>query len=160
MPGLLQRAAIQVGLVAVEVDGRRFAIAASGVQTILRMVATTPLLDAPAGVDGLIDLHGQTVAVVDVRTCLGLERRPALVTDHLVVMDTPRGLLALRVDRAIEFMDHQDLEQVTAAATGPSNVVRVARTPAGLLVIVDPDALFEEADWAAVADALVEAART
>jgi purine-binding chemotaxis protein CheW len=121
-----------------EIDGRRFALPASSVRELVRAVAIVPLPMAPPIVEGVIDLRGQVVPVVDIRPRLGLEPRPVEPADHLIIARSRGRLVALRVDRALELVATAADGREPGAAGSP----RVARLADGLAPILDPEALW------------------
>jgi purine-binding chemotaxis protein CheW len=98
-----------------EVASHTLALPAASVERVLRMAALGPLHGAPAGVDGVLDLGGELVPVLDLATRLGLPPRPVRPEDHLLLVRTPAGgRAALRVARV------RELAQVSPdAASGP-----------------------------------------
>jgi purine-binding chemotaxis protein CheW len=68
----VQRHPLQV--LVFEVAGRRYGLPADDVQELLRAVSIVPLPRAPAVVEGVINLRGKVVPVLDVR---GRFRLPA-----------------------------------------------------------------------------------
>jgi purine-binding chemotaxis protein CheW len=87
-----------------EVGEQRYGLRAADVLEIVPAVTVTPVPDAPAHVEGMLNLRGRAVPVVDVRASLGLPRRAAAHTDHLIVVGVEEGAAALRVDRATELV--------------------------------------------------------
>lgn len=82
-----------------EVEGQRHGVLASAVREVLRAVALVPLPDAHGNIEGLIDLRGRVVPVVDMRQRLGLPSRPVSTADFLIVVESSGRLAALRADR-------------------------------------------------------------
>ncbi|HEX8199985.1 MAG TPA: chemotaxis protein CheW [Isosphaeraceae bacterium] len=85
-----------------EVGGRCYGLPACDVRELLRAVAILPLPLAPQGFEGVINLRGTVVAVLDLRARLGLMPRPIEPSDHLVVLQGDHLLVAVRIDRALE----------------------------------------------------------
>ena len=123
------------------------------------MVAIDALPGAPRGVEGVVDVRGEVLPVIDVRQRLGLAHRPPAVTDHLVIARTPERTVALRVDRAVSFetRDMTDVRPVEAGQPTAEHVKGVARTADGLLVIVDIAAFLSGEESEALATALAKA---
>ena len=121
------------------------------------MVAVHPLPGAPAGIDGVIDLHGEIVAVIELRSRLGDASRPADPLEHLVVAWSGNQKVALRVDRALDLITAPNTE-VVEATTVPSRpqIQGVARLDHGLLLIHDIAAFLSETDAAVLATAIAE----
>lgn len=125
-------------VVVVDVGGVRCGLPAADVVELHPVVASVALPGAPAVVDGAIDVRGSVVAVLDVRTRLGLPRREPVLTDHLVVSRVGGRTVALRVDRAVD-LTAVPRTWVHSADDLPGlrHVSGVARLPDGLLLIHD-----------------------
>lgn len=67
------------------VDGQTYALPLAAVDRILRMVEVTPLPGAPDVVEGVINIQGEVVPVVSIRSRLGLAIRPVEISDSPVV---------------------------------------------------------------------------
>ena len=129
-------------LLVVEAGGHRFGLPTSTIVELHRMVACVPVPEAPDVVDGIIDVRGTVVAVLDVRTRFGLARRPPLPSDHLVLVQVGARTLALRVDRVLDLLTVSDHTIDSAEAFPPEARLRgVARGEDGLLLILDVAAL-------------------
>lgn len=135
-----------------EVGGQRHGLPAADVQELLRAVRIVPLPGAPAIVEGLMNLRGRVVPVLDVRRRLRLPARPLDPSDHFIIARTGSRLVALHVDRALDLLelDPADLEDTGDIAPGPGRVARVARLPHDLLLLHDPGALLSPEESAAL----------
>ncbi|HET9595325.1 MAG TPA: chemotaxis protein CheW, partial [Anaeromyxobacteraceae bacterium] len=123
-----------------EVASQTLALPAAAVERVLRMAALGPLHGAPAGVDGVLDLAGDLVPVVDLAARLGLASRPPRAEDHLLVVRTPAGgRAALRVARVRELA--QAAPDAASArgswAAGAAFTEGALRLPAGLAPVPD-----------------------
>src|SRR5262245_8325984 len=90
------------------VAGAHYGIPVSDVQELLRQQAITPVPLASSEVSGLINLRGQIVPSIDLRTMLGLPRR---TPDHPlmnVVVQTPSGPAALVVDTVVDVIETEN----------------------------------------------------
>jgi purine-binding chemotaxis protein CheW len=91
-------------LVVVRLQGIEHALPVEHVVEVLRMVAITPLAEAPPWLLGVIDLRGRVIPVVDMRRRLGMpQREPDLSTPILVVRSrsVTAGLVA---DEVVEVL--------------------------------------------------------
>jgi purine-binding chemotaxis protein CheW len=129
-------------------DGRPCALAARDVEELIPTVAITPLPGAPPIVEGLMNVRGEIVPLIDLRRRLGLPERPL---DHEQVAILTRAgdrRIAVRVDEAIELRSI-DAAQVAGAeklALGSTCVAGVARTADGLLLIYDVETFLTAAE--------------
>ncbi len=87
-----------------EVSDRHFGVLSSSVVEVVRAVTLTPLPVASAIAEGLLNLRGRVVPVLDVRHVFGLPSKDIEHTDHLVVVRGDGRLAALRVDRATDLV--------------------------------------------------------
>src|SRR5919112_2451416 len=81
-------------------DGHLFGVDVASVQEVLKQQELTPVPLAPPDVAGLINLRGQIVTTLDLRSRLGLPARP-VGTDSVsvVVRSADGGPVSLVVDR-------------------------------------------------------------
>ena len=85
-----------------EVDGQRHGVPAHEVQELLPALAIMPVPGAAPFIEGVIDLHGAVVPVLDVRQQFGLPAKGLALSDHFIVVRRKNRLTALHVDRALE----------------------------------------------------------
>lgn len=140
-----------------ELSGQRCALRAEHVLEVQRAVAMAPLPGAVPLVEGVINLRGKLVPVLDIRARLGLEPSRLSVRDHLLVAGIPgdgAGLrvVAIRVDRALELVSvpREQIEDPPGMA-GPVQTAAIAKLPDGLVLIHDLSA-FLSLDEAAQLD--------
>lgn len=142
-----------------EVAGQRYGLDAADVREVLRAVTPTPLPRAPSVIEGIINLRGTIVPVLDIRRRFQLPLRPVEHTDHLIVAWAGERLVALRADRAVELVPigPADVDQAEAVLPGVNYVAQVVRFPEGLVLIHDLRTFLSAAESAALAAALPEA---
>lgn len=122
-----------------EVGTQRFGLPAEELREIVRAVAIAPLPQAPPGVEGVINVRGEIVPVIDLRRMLGIAPRPTVLADHLVIARLDGAPLALRIDRALDFRaDEAGADQ------------RVIRLDDGLVPILQPRDLLAPEEWSAL----------
>jgi purine-binding chemotaxis protein CheW len=85
-------------LVVFSLDDQRYALALARVERSIRVVAITPLPEAPAIVLGIIDLGGVVIPVIDIRMRFNHPPRDVRLSDHLIVATTGKRTVALLVD--------------------------------------------------------------
>jgi purine-binding chemotaxis protein CheW len=115
----------------VRLEARRLALPVEFVQRVLPAMAAEPLHRAPAVVEGVINLHGRAVPLLDLRVRLGLAPRPVHPDDHVVVCTVADRTVGLRVD-ATEAVTRVRPEQMV-----PAQEVATADHLAGAAVLDD-----------------------
>src|SRR5262249_23324974 len=135
----------------VELGGQRYGLAVADVREIVRAVPPVPLPGAPPLVEGVINIRGSVVPVLDLRRSFGLPARPLEHTDHLVIVRTAGRLVALRVDRALDLVRvaPADVEAVEFGAAGQS-AAWVAKLPGDLVHVQDLRALLSPTEAVAL----------
>jgi purine-binding chemotaxis protein CheW len=137
-----------VHLLVFELEDYRIALAASAVREVVRAVAISPLPHAPPVIEGVINARGALVPVFDLRQRFGLPPRPLSPDQHLIFAFAGPRVVALRVDRAADFLTvaEADIESATRIAPGSDDATAVARLPDGLVVIQDLDRFLSPAE--------------
>jgi len=133
-----------------EVAGERHGLAAPQVREVLPAVPLLRVEGAPRGIEGVINLRGQVLPVLDLRAHLGLPSTPIQYTDHLIVAEVDGRLVALRVDRAVELAEVSELEDARRFVPGLQRTARVAKLPTGLVLVHDPSTMLTQnlaLDW-------------
>ena len=77
-------------ILVLEIGGRRYGLPASEVRELLRVVTVESLPRAPPSIEGIINLRGKIVPVLDIRARLRLPPKPAEPSDYLVVIGLAR----------------------------------------------------------------------
>jgi purine-binding chemotaxis protein CheW len=142
-----------------EIGGQRFGLPADDVQEVLRAVAFVPLPRAPAVVEGIINLRGQVVPVLDIRRRFRLPAKPLELTDHLVIARAAGRRVALRVDRALALKElgANDVEEAKSVVPGMEYVTWVAKQDHDLILIHDLQTFLTRTESEALAEALPSA---
>lgn len=140
------------------VDSDRYALLASAVEQILRSVAVTGLPGAPLVVEGVVDVRGTIVPVLDLRRRFGLPERPVSLSDLLIVASAGSRRVALRADGGafIRKIDPASLGRADDSLTQSRYVAGLARLPDGMIVIHDLARFLSEAESESLAKALAK----
>ena len=76
----------------------------SQIQEIIRMVEITRVPRTPAFVEGVINLRGQLIPIVDLRTRFGMERAAPTKSSRIIVTDIGTKRIGMIVDSASEVL--------------------------------------------------------
>lgn len=93
-----------VELCAVRVGGEEYVVDLRRVREVVNPLPIRPVPRAPAAIEGVMDLRGEVIPVVDVRRRFGVAPDPASRKAKMVVVRIEGRLLALLVDAVLEVM--------------------------------------------------------
>lgn len=133
-------------LACLEAGGRRYGVDVVLVREIVRARELVPLPRAPELVEGVIELRGVVIPVIDLGRALGCE--PCTQGRHVVVLEIDEMVLGLRVDAAVDVLpvlpDTLGEPPALTTAAGYELVRAVVRQPSGPPVLaLAPEQLVE-----------------
>lgn len=140
-----------------------FAVPVTRVQEILDLQHVSQLPNAPAHVLGVINVRGEGIAVVDLRTVLSLPQVPDTVTTRIVVLwirsEGARAVVALKADRVFEVtaLDPEPLTPLPQARLlrwDQQMVVGLGKIKGAFVTALDLDRMFDT-DFPASSEGLV-----
>lgn len=136
-------------LVTFRLDQQAYALPITPVNRILEMVAITPVPQVRRPVVGVINLHGSTVPVVDMRQHFGLPEVPWQLDPHIVLVQINGRQVGLIVDEVLDVLSLPG-DQITPPANilpeelGEVPLLRgLAHTPNGTVLVLDLTHLFQ-----------------
>lgn len=140
--------ATEVSLACFETRGRSYALDVTLVREIVRSHEITPLPSAPELIEGVVELRGGLVPVLDLGRVLGAGPSPVTNHSRIVVLDCDRMLIGLCVDSATDVLsvNLSMLEDVPDLATQAGyNLVRavVRRDGEAPVMVLAVDAIME-----------------
>jgi purine-binding chemotaxis protein CheW len=92
-----------IDLACFDLAGQTYAVAIANVREILATPAITPLPESPAVIEGVIDLRGTLIPVVDLARLLAREAPPAPGARARTIVVAVRDIvIGFRVDRATQ----------------------------------------------------------
>lgn len=126
-------------LLTFDLGGIRCALPATDVREVVRAVSILPLPNAPDVVEGVINVRGTLVPVLDLRRRLDLPPKPIAVSDHLVLVRAGARDVAVRVDQALAVVAAGDdrLETPDANLTTAPFISAVGKLVDGLVLVHD-----------------------
>jgi purine-binding chemotaxis protein CheW len=148
----------RVQLVPLRVGEQRWALRLEAVERVVAMVAVSPLPDSPAGVRGVVNVHGEIVPVLDLELRLGRPSRDRGTDGLLVFARTARRRVALPVDEVLGVLPVDAASIGPPPAAVPAPLAGIAALPDGVLLVYDVDEFLSDADEEAVTAALAGAA--
>lgn len=124
---------------------QRFAIPLVSVERVLRALAVTYIPDAPPLVHGVIDYHGEIVAVINLRNHLKMEERSIQLNDRFIVVNTYSRKLILVVDEVEEVLkpSEKDISRADDINQG-LKITNIFRDDRGIIFIYDLEKLLKQ----------------
>ena len=139
-----------IQLVSFELGTEEFGIDILKVQEINRMVSITRIPQAPNYIEGVINLRGKVIPVMDLRTKFGLEAKDRDKNSRIVVCDIDGSIVGLVVDSVSEVLrvarsTVEPAPEITKSA-GERHVKGVVKLEDRLLLLLDISRLAAEAN--------------
>jgi chemotaxis signal transduction protein len=131
-----------------EIDDHCYGLRVKHVREVIRAVALTPASNADDRLEGILNLRGQSVPVINVRRQFGFPDRDILPTDYLIVMQLDQRLTAIRVDRAVELrpIDTASIEAADSSLTSQRAVVGIVKFDERVVFLLDLESLLSESE--------------
>ena len=131
-----------------EVAGRIYGLDVARIREVVRWQPTTPLPGAPSLIDGVVDLRGGVVPVVDLGLALGVDAIDVTPRARIAITESGDGIVGLAVEAAIEVVSVEvsDLSSPPALAgeMGSSLTAAVVRrSDAQPIVVLSLEQLLE-----------------
>jgi purine-binding chemotaxis protein CheW len=126
-------------IVIFSLDGPHYALFLSAIERVIRAVEITPLPNAPAIIQGVINVQGRIIPVVNLRERLRLSVREMNCGDHFIIARTQRRNVALVVDYVADIRWLTDREMESAGQSLPfiEYLHGVAKMEDSLILIYD-----------------------
>ncbi len=139
-------------------EAQRYALPLEDVRELVRAVRLTPLPRAPAVVEGLLDLRGELLPVLDVRRRFRLPARRLSPSDHLIVAQAGARRFALRVDRAegLLALEPGQFDSSPRELPGVGYVAGALKLPDGLVLHHDLRTFLSQAEALELEEALAK----
>jgi purine-binding chemotaxis protein CheW len=124
-----------------EIDGQEYALDIMQIKEIINPVPITPVPRAPAFVEGIIELRGAVLPVVDLRKRFDAPANPPTRETKYVIVSLSNHIVGLVVDRVREVMrvDVEDILDAPSMATGldAQFVSGVYKRDGRILIVLD-----------------------
>ena len=134
-------------LVSFQVGPEEYAIDILGVQEIIRMVDITHVPNVPRHVEGVVNLRGKVIPIINLRTRLGLSSAEYTKDTRIVVVEVAHLILGFIVDSVEEVLRlPEEFIELPPSSTGRGGVndfyKGVGRVEGRLLILLDLELLF------------------
>jgi len=141
-------------LVVFELQSESYGVDIGAVNTIIRMQVITHVPRAPEFVDGVINLRGSIVPVIDLRKRFAMGAFEETKASRIVVVETLIGVIGMIVDAVTETLSipAEAIEPPSALVTTPeSQYLRgVAKVADRLIIMLNIEKLLSESEFRAL----------
>ena len=129
-------------------EGQRYGLPTGDVRELVRAARLTPLPHAPAVVEGLLNLRGELLPVLDLRRRFRHPPRPLSPLDHFIVARAGARGVVLRVDRAegLRVLAPGEWDATPRELPGVGLVAGAAKLEDGLVLVHDLRSFLSEAE--------------
>ncbi len=128
-------------IVLFELAGEHYGVDIHVVEGIIQMQAIVPVPHSPAFVEGVINLRGEVLPVVDLRKRFGLPQSPMTKDTRIMVAEVEQGRVGLIVDAVKEVLrlPSEAVEPASRlmATLDSASVIGVAKLPHRLVILLD-----------------------
>ena len=119
------------------IDQQRYALPLDHVNRAVRMVAVTPIPDAPPSMLGIIAMAGQMVPVIDLRRLFGQTGVKPEIQDVLLIVEIQDQTVAVIVDEVLNILEFSAKQiQSPPAAIAQSRFLLAAVQQEDTLILV------------------------
>jgi purine-binding chemotaxis protein CheW len=149
-------------LVGFRLDNEDYAIAITKIQEIILMKPITRIPEVPAFIEGLINLRGSVIPIVNLRKRFGLPARDVDDETRTIVVNIHDKTVGCIVDAVTQVMriSREEIQPppLSVLAISHQYIAGLARLEDRLLIILDIDRLFDEqsavvsGQWSATAE--------
>ena len=134
-------------LVSFRIGPEEYAIDILGVQEIIRMVEITHVPNAPHYVEGVVNLRGKVIPIINLRTRLGVSSVDPTKDTRIVVVEVGHLILGFIVDSVEEVLrlPEEFIEPPPSTGRGGADDFHkgVGRVEGRLLILLDLELLFD-----------------
>jgi purine-binding chemotaxis protein CheW len=136
----------QLQLVSFELAGEEFAVDILSVQEINRMMELTRVPQSPPDVEGVINLRGKIIPVLDLRRRFGMDGAARNEDNRIIVVEVQKRVLGFIVDKVHEVLRISSgiVEPAPAMACSIHSefISGVAKLNGRLIILLDLSKLF------------------
>ncbi|MCK5126293.1 MAG: chemotaxis protein CheW [candidate division Zixibacteria bacterium] len=137
----------ELQLVCFSLEKEEFGVDIHRVQEIIRPVLVTAMPEAPVFVNGVINLRGKVIPIIDLRNRVGLVSREDDKNTRIVVFDHNNKLIGMVVDAVTEVLrvSSAKLEPIPpqASTVGAEFVKGIIRMDSKLILVIDCEKILQ-----------------
>jgi purine-binding chemotaxis protein CheW len=131
----------EVKLVSFRLGSEEYGVDIAQVQEIIRLVEITHVPRAPHFMEGVINLRGQLIPIIDLRTRFGMQRTAATKSTRIVVTEIGSKRVGIIVDSVSEVLniplEHIEDAPEMVAGVGTEYIQGVGKLRDRLIIMLD-----------------------
>ncbi len=143
-------------LVVFIMENEEFACSINNVREVLKMIRVTPLPRSLDFVEGVINMRGEVIPVIDLRRRFGLPEAERTADSRIIIVEVENLMVGLIVDSVSEVTslpDHQIQEAPSQVAGGKTDLITgVGKVDDRMLIILDLDRILTSDEQVALDD--------
>ena len=123
-----------------------YALDLQAVREIIYYRKATPMPEAPSFIEGVVDIRGRVIPVMDLKKKIGMEDESKTLPNHILILQPGQTLIGLIVDEVLEILQVRE-EQVQSPQKihrGPGSryLAGVFKIDDDLVFLLNLDTLF------------------
>lgn len=147
-------------IVVFELGSEQFGVSISSVESIIKMQAVTKMPHAPSFVEGVTNLRGKVLPVIDLRKRFGMDAQPADKDSRIIVISVNRSEVGMIVDGVSEVLTVPEgsVEPAPAIATTVDStfITGIAKFDERLVILLDLDRVLTTQEQESLAEIRAE----
>ncbi len=132
----------ELQVVAFNLGKEEYAIPIINIQEIIMPEATTQIPKSPAFMEGVLNLRGSIIPIIDGRKRFGLEQSENLTESRIMVLELKNSTIGLIVDSVSEVIHLQtkEIQPSPLSAENEENfILGICKYAKRLIILLDPD---------------------
>lgn len=150
-------------LVVFKLEDEEFACNINNVREVLKMVRVTPLPRSLDFVEGVINLRGEVIPVIDLRKRFGLKEAEATDESRIIIVEAEERMVGLIVDSVSEVnrLINTEIQEAPDHVAGRQTklIMGVGKIDERLLIILDLNRILSTEEQMAIEGAAIEGQR-
>lgn len=131
-----------VQLVAFKIKEEEFGVEINQVKEIVKLVPITPMPRAPSFIEGVVNLRGQILVIIDLAKKLDIESSPHSDKTRIIVVELEDSAMGMIVDEVIEVLrlpktNIDETPELAVDAVQKKYIKGVGKLGKRLLILVD-----------------------
>ncbi len=127
-------------------DERIFAIPVTVIERIIHAVEITSLPDTSDLIPGVINMEGETLCVIDIRSSLNIPKHAVRSSDRFIIINTERRRFALITDSIEDILktEDEDIVQSEMIWDGLKRITGTIRLDGNIIPILSIEQFFSQ----------------